>query len=66
MSNSCESCAWLSHCGKRCWNPYYVLMSDTNYLPCDASMYACAKYENKSRTKKLEVLQGMSSSGFSN
>lgn len=56
--DTCVSCAWLSPCKLKCFNPHYALMSGgSTVLPCKAteySIYTCVYYENKvSREKAL-------------
>lgn len=49
---SCASCAWLSPCRTKCFNPYYINMCKHNNLPISPEGYGCSRYENKDdRTK---------------
>jgi hypothetical protein len=46
-TKSCVTCAWLSHCGEKCFNPHYVVMSDNHVIPCKPEMFCCVNYENR-------------------
>lgn len=54
QSWSCATCAWLSPCQTKCFNPYYIALCEHNSLPIRAEMHGCLRYENKETRLKDE------------
>lgn len=45
MNQTCESCRFISHCHVKCFNPYYILMSENHCLPVQANKFFCVFYQ---------------------
>jgi len=50
--DTCLTCAWLSPCKKKCFNPHFVVMSNDNILPCSPSLFCCVRFESKNDREK--------------
>lgn len=63
--SSCSTCAWVSPCKTKCFNPHYILMSEDHVLPCDSKMFCCVRYESYDRTEKLVTTIGITATKLS-
>jgi len=65
--STCLSCAWISPCYQKCFNPYYINICENNVLPASPEIFCCIRYENKeTRLPDSQNLAIMASQSFAN